>query len=400
MPSVDFDEVAKFISLPDDARVLLERPERELRITMSLRLDAELVQTDVYVVYYNTARGPAKGGIRFWPTVTMDHTIELAEKMVWKTALVGVPFGGGKSGVALDPSKFTRMQKTAILKEYVHVLRADLMSGVYVPAPDMGTSGADMAVIFGETHLPESVTGKPPRVGGLPGRLEATGRGLSACIHAGVQKFLDRQLDGLSVGIQGFGNVGSWCARFVAEMGAKVVAVSDISGAIAADTGLDIPKLAEWADRGNLLKDFPDYDHITNQELLAMKVDVLVPAATEDVLTGENAAAVSARMIVEGANGPTTAEADAVFADRGIPVLPDILANSGGVIASYVEWRQAKSGALTSRDETFGTLDQLVLAAFDRVTEFAESKKTTPRVAARCLSVEEVIHTMADRGWI
>ncbi len=400
MPSVDFDEVSKYVRLPDEARVLLERPERELRITMSLRLDSELMQTDVYVVYYNTARGPAKGGIRFWPTVTMDHTIELAEKMVWKTALAGVPFGGGKSGIALDPGKFSRMQKTAILKEYVHALRPDLIGGTYVPAPDMGTGSADMAVIFGETHLLESVTGKPPRVGGLPGRLEATGRGLSTCVRAAARKFLGRDLDGLTVAIQGFGNVGSWCAHFLDQYGARVVAVSDISGGVTAGSGLDVRRLAEWANQGNLLRDFAEYDKISNEELLAMNVDILVPAATEDVLTGENASAVSAKMIVEGANGPTTAEADAVLNDRGLPVLPDILANSGGVIASYIEWRKAKSGSLTSREETFQMVDDLVLAAFDRVTERTESWKTTPRVAARALSVEEVVNTMNDRGWI
>ena len=400
MPSVDFDEVSRYVTVPDDARELLEKPERELRITMSLRLDAELLQTDVYVVYYNTARGPAKGGIRFWPTVTMAHTAELAEKMVWKTALVGVPFGGGKSGVALDPGKFTRMQKTAILKEYVHVLRPDLMSGMYVPAPDMGTSGADMAVIFGETHLPESEAGKPLRVGGLPGRLEATGRGLSACVDAAAKKFLKKDLRGLAVAVQGFGNVGSWCAHFVDGFGARVVAVSDISGGVHADSGLDVHKLAEWAGQGKLLRDYPEYDKVTNEELLTTKVDILVPAATEEVLTAENAAAVGAGMIVEGANGPTTAGADAVFEERGIPVVPDILANSGGVIASYVEWRQAKSGALTGREETFATVDELVLAAFERVTEFAESRNTTPRVAARCLAVQEVVETMLDRGWI
>jgi glutamate dehydrogenase/leucine dehydrogenase len=330
----------------------------------------------------------------------MEHTEDLAEKMVWKTALVGVPFGGGKSGIRLNPKDFSRMQKTAILKEYVHVLRPDLISGQYVPAPDMGTSGADMAIIFGETHLSESVTGKPPRVGGLPGRLEATGRGVSTCVIAGSKRFLGSDLSGRSVAIQGFGNVGSWTARFLAEYGARIVAVSDITGGVYADSGLDVNRLADWCEEGNALADCDEYDAMTNEELLAADVDVLVPAATEQVLTEANAAAVRAKMIVEGANGPTTADADAILADRGVIVLPDILANSGGVIASYVEWRQAKSGALTSREETFETVDELILGAFDQVTEFATSKKATPRVAARALAVQEVVYTMDDRGWI
>lgn len=401
MATVDFDQVSKYIKVPDEARVLLERPERELRITMSLRLDSELMQTDVYVVYYNTARGPAKGGIRFWPTVTMEHTADLSEKMVWKTALVGVPFGGGKSGIKLDPGKFTRMQKTAILKEFVHVIRPDLMTGVYIPAPDMGTSSADMAVIFGETHIPECVTGKPPRVGGLPGRLEATGRGLSTCIRAAARQYLNRDIAGLTVAIQGFGNVGSWCAHFLSEAGAKVVAVSDISGGVTASAGLDVQELMKWTEKRRLLKDVPKkYDKITNEELLAMNVDALVPAATEDVLTEKTAAAVSAKMIVEGANGPTMPDADAILNDRGIPAVPDILANSGGVIASYIEWRQAKSGSLTSRAETFEMVDNLIMSGFDRVVEFSAKHKTPLRAAASALSVHEVVNTMVDRGWI
>jgi len=400
MPPLDMDDISRYTALPDDARVLLERPEHELRVTMSLRLDERLVQTDVCVVYFNTARGPAKGGIRFWPTVTMPHVIELAEKMVWKTALVGIPFGGGKSGIALDPTKFSRMQKTAVLKEFVHVLRPELLNGMYIPAPDMGTNSADMAVIFGETHLPECVTGKPPRVGGLPGRLEATGRGLATCVSAAAKEFLKQDLEGLTVAIQGFGNVGSWCGHFLSQRGARVVAVSDISGAVTARGGLDVHKLAEWTARGKPLDDFPDYDKLTNAELLAMNVDILVPAATENVLTGDSASAVSARMVVEGANGPTTAEADAILGDKGIPVIPDILANSGGVIASYIEWRKAKSGSLTSRDETFDTVDELVLSALARVTDFTSRRKVTPRLAARVLAVEEVVHAMADRGWI
>jgi glutamate dehydrogenase (NAD(P)+) len=400
MPTVNFDDVSRLTNVPDDARELLSKPERQLRITMSLRLDSQLVKADVYVVYYNTARGPAKGGIRLWPTVTMDHVAELAEKMVWKTALVGVPFGGGKSGIALDPRQFTPMQRRAILKEFVHVLRPDLMSGMYVPAPDMGTGGADMAVIFGETHLAESVTGKPPRVGGLPGRLEATGRGVYACAMAGSKKYVNGGLQNKTVAIQGFGNVGSWTAHFMVEQGARIVAASDLSGGVCCDAGLDVQKLAEWTGSGKLLADHPEYDKITNDELLALKVDVLVPAATENVLNADNAESVQATMIVEGANGPTTPEADAILTDKGVAVIPDVLANSGGVIASYVEWRQAKSGALTRRSETFATVDQLVLEAFERVTEFSERRKTTLRNAASALAVEEVVRTMSDRGWI
>lgn len=400
MPSIDFDQVSQYIEIPRDGRSLLEQPERELRITMGLRLDHELMQCDVYVVYYNTARGPAKGGIRFWPTVTMEHTAELAEKMVWKTALVGVPFGGGKSGIRLDPADYSRMHKTTILKEFVRVIRHELVSGTYVPAPDMGTNAYDMAVIFGETHLPECVTGKPPRVGGLPGRLEATGRGLATCIRAASEKYLGSGLKGQTVAIHGFGNVGGWCARFLYEQGTKVTFAGDISGGIHADTGLDAHELAQWCSEGKLLEDYPEYDHITNDEVLAADVDILVPAAVEHTLTSENVSRIRARMIVEGANGPTTPEADAILDEGGVTVVPDILANSGGVIASYIEWRKAKSGSLTSRDETFQTIDELILDGFHKVSEFAEQKQVSMRTAAECLSVQEVIAAMHDRGWL
>jgi len=401
MSTVDFDRLAKYTTIPDEAVALLSKPERQTRINLNVRLEhGALVVGDLYFVVYNTARGPAKGGIRFHPDVNMEETADLAERMVWKTALMNIPFGGGKSSIALDPRKLNRLQKAVIFREYCHVLRSELVSGEYIPAPDMGTSQWEMAVIFGETHVYESVTGKPPRVGGLPGRLEATGRGLATCVHSAAREFLGRDERELRVAVQGLGNVGSWTARFLDEFGARVVAVSDIAGGVYNKDGLPVEDICARVTDGAQVPDCPYGDRITNEELLALDVDILVPAATGHVITGEVAGKVRAKMIVEGANGPTTSEGDDVLDERGIVVVPDILANSGGVIASYIEWRKAKSGSLTRREETFEVVDDLMRDGFARVMAAAKENKIGPRLAAEVLAVAEVIGSMQDRGWI
>jgi len=226
MPSIDFDALAQWVDLSENARQMLIRPEKQIVLNLSVRLaNEDLLMTDCYVVLQNAARGPAKGGIRLAPNVTLAETRDLAERMVWKTALVGIPFGGGKSGIRLDPSALSFYARVAIFKEYVHVLQHELMTGAYVPAPDLGTGPSDMAVIYGETHLLESVTGKPPRVGGLPGRLEATGRGVSAAAQMALEAVLRQDITGSTVAVQGFGNVGGCAAQFLHQAGARVVAV-------------------------------------------------------------------------------------------------------------------------------------------------------------------------------
>ena len=370
MPTIDFEKIKACIDVPEAAERLLSKSEREVRFSLNLLLYPEgLVEADAYVVYHNTARGPAKGGLRIWPTVTLDHTRALAELMTWKTALVGVPFGGGKSGICLDPKQFPGATKTAIIKEYVHMMSGDLRSGAYVPAPDLGSTTSDMAVIYGETHIPESVTGKPPRVGGLPGRLEATGY------------------------------VGHWTCRFLQDRGAKIVAVSDIGGGVYRDDGLPLDDLCAHVLRSGGVAGF-EGEAITNEQLLALDVDILLPAAVEAVIHEGNANAVSARLLVEAANGPTLPEAEAVLTARGIPLIPDILANSGGVVASYVEWHQAKSGAMTKKEETYQTVAEQLEAAFHKVQAAAAKHRVGNRVAAWVVAVDELIATMRDRGWI
>ena len=400
MHSIDFSQVKACIDVPPAAERLLGKSEKEITFSLNLILYPEgLVEADAYVVYHNTARGPAKGGLRIWPTVTQEHTRELAELMTYKTALVGVPFGGGKSGIRLDTSSLPGANKTALIKEYVHMIQGELLSGAYVPAPDLGSNPSDMAVIYGETHIPESVTGKPPRVGGLPGRREATGYGVAHIAALSAEVFLHQPIAGMRVAVQGFGNVGEWTCRFLAERGAKVVAVSDITGGVYCDTGIPIDRLSDYVLRTGGLAGC-EGDPITNEQLLGLEVDMLIPAAIEAVVTEEIAQKVAARLVVEAANGPTTAGGEKILNARGIPIVPDILANAGGVTASYVEWRQAKSGAMTKAEETYDTVAEQLEVAFHRVREVAAKHQVTDRIAAQVVAVGELVATMRDRGWL
>ena len=400
MHNIDLDEIRAHTDVPDPAIRLLSKPEKEIHFSLNLLLDPDgFVEADAFVVYHNTARGPAKGGLRIWPNVTLEHTRALAELMTWKTALVGLPFGGGKSGICLDSRQLARSSKTAVLKEYVHMIQGELMSGAYVPAPDLGSTPSDMAVIYGETHLAESVTGKPPRVGGLPGRREATGYGVAHVTHLACQTFLGKPVRGTRIAVQGFGNVGEWACRFLCGMGAKIVAVSDITGGTLRESGIDLDDLHRHVTETGGVEGY-DGDAITNEELLALDVDILIPAAIEGVLDDRTAPAVSADLVVEAANGPTTTRGEAILSRRGIVVIPDVLANSGGVVASYMEWRQAKSGAMTKAEETHETVAEQLESAFQRVRQVATERRVSERTAAQIVAVDEIVATMRDRGWI
>jgi glutamate dehydrogenase (NAD(P)+) len=398
--NIDYALLRKYTEVSPSAEQLLSRPEKEISFNLSLKISPEkILQADSYVVYFNTVRGPAKGGIRIAPDVTLEETRDLAERMLWKTALARIPFGGGKSGIAIDPKKLSRFVKTAVIKEYVHVMNLDLRYGVYVPAPDMGTDATDMAVIFGELHIPECVTGKPPRVGGLPGRREATGRGVSHAALLTLKRVLKKSPRSATAAVQGFGNVGSYTALFLHEAGVKVVAVSDLTGGRYDPKGLDIPALFAHAAKNGSLERAPG-KRISNDELLLSKVDLLAPCARENQITCDNARKIRAAALVEGANGPTTAEADVILNARRIPVVPDILANGGGVIASYVEWRQAKSGSITAKDETFETVEDRIGIAFEDMLRVASEKKTSFRTACQISAAEELVASLRDRDWI
>ncbi len=398
---VDFEALGRYIEIPEAARRLLSKPEKEIHFALSLKTgEHRLIVADCYVVYHCTARGPAKGGLRMSAGATLDETRRLAELMSLKTALAGLPFGGGKSCLSIDPSQLSRFEKTAVIKEYVHMLRLELEHGNYIPAPDLGTGPTDMAVIFGETHMPESVTAKPPRVGGLPGRLEATGRSVSKATLLALDRLLGKPVAGATAAVQGYGNVGSHTAIFLSDVGAKVVAASDVTGGVYNVRGLDVRALKDHVDRKGAVREFPGGEQISNSELLALDVDVLLPCAREDMLTGQNARDVRAALVVEGANGPTTPEAEAILSDKGVAVVPDILANAGGVIASYVEWRKAKSGALTTKEETFELVDDRISEAFDDMLRMSRDKGCSLRMASFAIAVEELVQSLRDREWI
>ncbi len=398
MSVVDYEALNKIIDIPAPAQALLSRPEKQIRFALSLPLGDEFFYADAYVVYYNTARGVAKGGIRFHPEVTLEETQDLAELMGLKTALTRIPFGGGKSGIKADPQILTQLEKDSLIKEFVHMIRKEFFYPLdYVPAPDMGTNPRDMAIIYGETHIPESVTGKPPRNGGLAGRREATGRGVAAVAALAWEQAGGESLAGATCAVQGFGNVGSWTCQFLADRSVRIVGVSDIHGGIYDEQGVDIHGLLEHVAAGHQLIDFGP-TRISNAELLALPVDFLIPAASGEVLTEQNAESVTTKLIIEAANHPITSEGDAILVENGVTVVPDILANSGGVVASYLEWRLGKSGAMTTEQETYQVIDKTMAETAGRVWDFADERMTM-RTAAWALAVDELVKAMADRGW-
>jgi len=395
MSVVDFNLVSKYSDISSMAIQLLSKSDQEHYANLNLKWDGKLIQADAYVVFHCMVRGPAKGGIRMADDVSLDETRRLAELMTYKCALARIPFGGGKSGICIDPKTLSPEARRTLISEYVHIFGVFLSNGTYVPAPDMGTGPSDMATIYGCTHIPESVTGKPPRIGGLPGREEATGYGVASIVKTAAQGILGKDLPGATVAVQGFGNVGKWTARFLADWGARVVAVSDASGAVFMEGGLPIAEMA-----GVKTLDEVNLPRIDREDLLTLPVDVLVPAAVGGVLTGDVASNVRAKLVVEAANDPTTTEGDKVLRERGISVVPDILANAGGVVASYIEWRQAKSGSLTDKLETYQAIEKQILGAYQSVVEVAERERISHRLAAHLLAVNEVVETMRDRGWI
>ncbi|MBI3990855.1 MAG: Glu/Leu/Phe/Val dehydrogenase [Candidatus Omnitrophica bacterium] len=400
MVILNYENLRKIIDIPEGAKELLEQPEKQqiLRLDM-VRDNGKVLSTDIYVVYHSTACGPAKGGIRLTSDVTLEETVDLATRMTYKTALFNLDFGGGKSGIRLDPSSLTRRERKDVFREYYHLLKYDLEHNMYIPAPDVNTRATDMAVIFGESHVPHIVTGKPVNVCGLPGREEATGRGGFAATVKALGHFLKKDVRGASVAIQGFGNAGSWVAFFLYEAGAKVVAVSNSKGGIYKKEGLPIPELIKYNEKEGKVQGFPKVKEITNKGLLELEdIDVLIPAARENQITGD--IDVNAKIIIEVANGPTTPEGDKRCNANKVKIIPDVLGSGGGVIASHDEYEKGRSASLIEREDTFKTIDRLISRAFDEVVALAEKNKISYRDAALGVSVNRVVTAMKSRGWI
>lgn len=394
------NKLIKLLDMPDRLVEILNKPRRKTEFQLRQPLSSGPV--DCYLVYHSTARGPpCKGGIRLSSDVTLEETMKLAEIMTYKSSLVNLPFGGGKSGISLDPDT-SQQEKLRVMRSFAHTLRDELIAGTYVPAPDMGTGPLEMAEIFSETHSRTTVTGKPVGIGGIPGRKEATGYGVTETTKMAAEKMLSRQISELTVAIQGFGNVGSWTSKFLDEMGAKIVAISTIEGAIYDDGGLDIENLFSLKkEMGDKCVNKYNTKEIDLGDELLLDVDILIPAATGDVITKPVAENIKADLVVEAANSPTTEKGDKVLAERGMPVIPDILANAGGVVASYVEWTSGKAGSKTERQETYHTIKESIQEAFDESLKYVqeEDEDLTLREGALLVAARRIKETMEERGW-
>ncbi len=400
-----FDRVAELIDLDPNLHARLRTPQRALVVTFPFRRDTyhEVDTAFGYRVQHVTTMGPSKGGIRYAANVNLGEVAALAMLMTWKCALVGLPFGGAKGGVRVDPLSLSRAEKQRLTRRYTMEIINFIGPETDIPAPDMGTDEQVMAWIMDtySTHIghaePAVVTGKPPALGGSVARREATGRGLvsllpSSASHVGLE------VEGAKVAVNGFGNVGSFAALAASQMGAKVVAVSDVKGGLYNSNGLDIEAVIKWVDDNQFLEGFPDADVITNEELFGIDCDVLIPAAVGGVLTRENAGDVKAKIILEGANGPTTGEADEIFAANNVFVVPDILANAGGVTVSYFEWVQDVQNYFWSESEIVGRLREIMSRAFSEVLDISVTERVDMRTAALIKGIRRVTAAKLARG--
>ena len=383
---------------------VLERCKKSVEVSIPVTMDDGSVTVfEGYRVTHNIARGPSKGGIRYHPSVTRDEVKSLAMWMTWKCALMGIPFGGAKGGVVCDPKQLSRRELEGMTRRFTSEIINEIGPEKDIPAPDVGTDASVMAWIFDTYSMNKGhsvlgvVTGKPLAIGGSLGREEATARGALYVIEDALQEE-GKSLEGLRVAVQGFGNVGRHLARMLAEEGALVIAVSDSSGGLHAPNGLDIPAvLAHKAEHGTL-NGFGGGDAISNEELLLLDCDVLAPCALEQVISTDNAAQVKARIICEGANGPVTPAADEILEDRGVLVLPDVLANAGGVVVSYFEWVQGLQEYFWKEDEVNARLNDIVTRAFRETWETREQHQTSMRMAAYGLAVQRVAEATVTRG--
>jgi glutamate dehydrogenase (NAD(P)+) len=390
-----FEEAASVMDLSRSMRELLLIPEREIKVQVPIKRDNGQIATFIgYRMQHNSARGPMKGGLRYHHEVSADEVLALASLMTWKTAVVDIPYGGAKGGISVNPKDLSIDELERLTRRFVDEIHDLFGPDKDIPAPDMGTSAQTMAWIMNQYEKfhgfsPGCVTGKPVELYGAEGREEATGRGVGTLTLAFLRKF-GRTIESSSVAIQGFGNVGTFTASYLHKAGGKVVAISDVSGGVLNRAGLDIPAALEWVKEHKSLAGFPGGEPISNEQLLTLDIDVLIPAALGGVLTEEYATEVRAKFIVEAANGPTTPEADAIFRQREIPVLPDILANAGGVTVSYFEWVQNQQYFRWDLSRIREELERTLTRSFDRVWSTAEEKKVPLRTAAYLVGIGRV----------
>jgi len=400
----EFDGAARLLNLESGIWKILTHPKRQIIVSCPVQMDnGEIEVFTGYRVQYNITLGPAKGGIRYHPDVTLDEVTALAAWMTWKCAVAHIPFGGGKGGIICDPSRMSPRELEALTRRYVAEIIDAIGPDKDVPAPDVNTNAQVMAWVMDtySMHVGHTstavVTGKPVELGGSLGRREATGRGVmlatrEAARHRGLE------LSGMTAAIQGFGNVGSVAADLLSAAGTRVVAVSDSSGGIYRAQGLDIPALLNYQRQHRHVAGFPGSEPLAGQGLFSLDVDVLIPAALENQITMRNAPDIRARIVVEGANGPTTPEAHRHLHERGVLVVPDILANSGGVTASYFEWVQDRHGYFWTEKEVNERLEAKMCEAFDAVLKTALKHDVDLRTAAYIVAVSRVATVTKMRG--
>jgi len=399
-----FDIAAQKLNLDDGLYQFLRYPRREITVYIPVFMDTGRLQVFTgYRVQHNISRGPSKGGLRFAPDVTLDEIKALAAWMTWKCAVVNIPFGGAKGGVVCDPPQMSSGELERLTRRYTAELFEFLGPEKDVPAPDINTNEQIMAWVMDtySMHARQTVTGvitgKPLELGGSAGRKEATGRGLMIVAVEACKKFNLAPQD-TRVVVQGFGNVGSVTAQLLYEQGFKVVAVSDIRCGIYNPEGLDIPRVTEYQRRNRILDGYPEADRITNAELLELPCDILVPAATENQITSRNAPRIKARIIAEGANGPTTAKADLILESNHVFVIPDILANAGGVTVSYFEWVQDRQGYFWKESVVNERLGDYMTASFHEVVKYSETHNVNMRIASYMLAIDRVARGTRLRG--
>ena len=383
---------------------VLSKVKKAVSVAIPTRMDDGSIATyDGFRVTHNIARGPSKGGIRYHPDVTLDEVKSLAMWMTWKCALMGIPFGGAKGGVVCNPKAMSDGELERMTRRYTSEIITEIGPEKDIPAPDVGTSPREMAWIFDTYSMNKGhsvlgvVTGKPLAIGGSLGRLEATARGAQFALLEALER-LGKNLAGMRVAVQGFGNVGSYFALFAHQYGAKVVAMSDSSGGVYNADGIDVPAAIAHKEETRSLSGLKSTESVTNEEIITLDCDILAPSALEQVITEANADKVKASIVVEGANGPTTPAADDILEDRGVLILPDVLANAGGVVVSYFEWVQGLQEYFWKEDEVNSNLHDIVRKAFRETWEMREQKKTSMRMAAYGLAVLRVAEATTTRG--
>ncbi len=400
----EFDGAARILNLEPGIWRILTHPKRQITVSCPVQMDnGEIHVFTGYRVQYNISLGPAKGGIRYHPDVSLDEVTTLAAWMTWKCAVAHIPFGGGKGGIICDPTKMSRRELEALTRRYVAEIIDAIGPEKDVPAPDVNTDAQVMAWVMDtySMHVGHTstavVTGKPLELGGSLGRREATGRGVMIVTREAA-KHVGFDIKGATVAIQGFGNVGSVSAQLLAEIGAKIVAVVDWKGGVYNPAGLDVTALIQHANVHKTVNGFAKSERLSNDQLFALDADVLIPAALENQITADNAASIKARVLVEGANGPTTPEAHRELHDRGVFIVPDILANSGGVTASYFEWVQDRHGYFWTEKEVNERLEHKICEAFDDVLQMALKYRVDLRTAAYIVAISRVAAVTRMRG--